>query len=75
MTTLDTLPLGLSCRVTDILAKGPLRQRFFDLGIIGDTKITTLFESPAGDPRAYSIRGAVIALRNSDARKIIVKPI
>jgi len=75
MITLDILPLGHSCRVSDLSAQGHLRQRFFDLGIIRDTEIKALFESPAGDPRAYSVRGATIALRNFDAHKIIVKTI
>lgn len=73
MITLDSLPVGSSCNAQEILAKDPLRQRFFDLGIIPETEITALFQNPAGDPRAYSVRGAVIALRNADAHKIVVK--
>ena len=72
MITLDSLPVGRSCTANTLLVQGDLRQRFFDLGIVPGTEITVLFESPAGDPRAYSIRGAVIALRNQDARKIII---
>jgi ferrous iron transport protein A len=29
-------------------------------------------ESPAGDPKAFLIRGAVIALRSEDSKKVIV---
>ncbi|MBQ4109499.1 MAG: ferrous iron transport protein A [Clostridia bacterium] len=48
-------------------------RRFFDLGIIKNTKIETLMKSPSGDPTAYFIRGAVMALRREDAEKILVK--
>lgn len=48
-------------------------RRFFDLGIIKNTKIETLMKSPSGDPTAYLIRGAVMALRKEDAEKIFVK--
>ncbi|WP_244834204.1 FeoA family protein [Clostridium sp. BJN0001] len=49
-----------------------LRRRFFDLGIIEDTIIEPLFKSPMGDPTAYLIRGAVIALRSDEAEYIRV---
>ncbi|MFY9541538.1 MAG: FeoA family protein, partial [Dethiobacteria bacterium] len=33
-----------------------------------------LLKSPAGDPTAYLIRGAVIALRAQDASQILITP-
>ncbi|AIY84836.1 MAG: ferrous iron transport protein A [Clostridium baratii] len=59
-------------RVININAKGELRRRFFDLGIIEGTNIEVLFKGPFGDPVAYSIRGTVIALREEDGEKIEV---
>jgi len=44
-----------------------------DLGLIIDTVVEAILKSPAGDPVAYSIRGAVIALRSEEANKIIVE--
>ncbi|MBP1890741.1 ferrous iron transport protein A [Clostridium moniliforme] len=58
--------------VSKIWADGELRRRFFDLGIIEGTSIEILYESPFGDPRAYLIRGAVIAIREEDSKKIEV---
>ena len=46
-----------------------------DLGIIYDTEVEALQKSPSGDPVAYYIRGAVIALRSDEASKIIVEEI
>ena len=59
-------------RVININARGELRRRFFDLGIIEGTNIEVLFKGPFGDPVAYSIRGTVIALREEDGEKIEV---
>ena len=35
--------------------------------------VEALHKSPGGDPIAYFIRGAVIALRDEDARKVLVE--
>ena len=49
------------------------RKRLEGLGIIEGARISRLFSAPCGDPRAYSVRGAVAAIRNSDAEHIIVR--
>lgn len=59
-------------RVININARGELRRRFFDLGIIEGTNIEVLFKGPFGDPVAYLVRGTVIALREEDGEKIEV---
>ena len=72
-TSLNYLPEGIKCKVFSILSTGNDRRRMLDLGIINNTNIEVLQKSPYGDPTAYFIRGAVIALRDEDAKKIIVK--
>lgn len=69
---LHKLPVGSVGRVVTITVNGPMRRRMSDLGIIGDTAIEVLQKSPAGNPIAYSVRGAVIAFRNEDAKNIWV---
>ena len=64
---------GMNLKVLALRFKESERRRILDLGIIPGTKIKSLQKSPLGDPGAYFIRGAVIALRNEDARKIIVE--
>lgn len=49
-----------------------LKKRLQDIGLVPGTVVTVMHQSPPGDPRAYLIRGAVIALRNADARLIEV---
>lgn len=47
-------------------------RRMFDLGIIRGSEIKALHKSPTGNLTAYFIKGTVIALRDSDAKNILV---
>ena len=49
-----------------------MRRRMIDLGIVEGTKIECVGRSPSGDPSAYMIRGAVIAIRKRDAKNILL---
>ena len=69
---LNRLPIGRSARVTALRADGPARRRLLDLGIVEGTEIQPLFQSPSGNPVAYRIRGAVIALRADASSGIMV---
>ena len=65
---LSKINLDEEVRVVEIDAEGELRRRFFDLGIIKNTIIEPLYISPFGDPKAYLIRGTVIAIRHDQAK-------
>jgi DtxR family Mn-dependent transcriptional regulator len=55
--------------------RGAERRRFLDLGIIPGTEVVAELRSAGGDPTAYRIRGAVIALRRDQAEFIhVVRP-
>ena len=71
--TLDMLREGESGRVIRLENKGALRRRLQDIGVINGTVIKCVSDSPFGDPRAYLIRGAVIALRNNDSKDIEIQ--
>lgn len=53
--------------------RGAERRRFMDLGILPGTQIRAEMRSPGGDPTAYIIRGAMIALRRTQAEHIKIK--
>ena len=53
--------------------QGVQRRRLLDLGVVPGTEITPELVSSAGDPVAYRIRGALIALRRSQAESITVR--
>lgn len=71
--SLNQLPEGTICIVHSLLSDGNERRRMLDLGIVCGAHAKVLQKSPSGDPIAYLIKGAVIALRNEDAKKILVK--
>ena len=73
VTRLDMLKCGQLAEVLDIDADTPIRRRLFDIGLISKTRVCCVGESVFGDPHAYLIRDAVIALRNEDASKISVR--
>ena len=73
--TLDYLPLDQSAVISSIECKDCLINRIYDMGILKDTVITPLYRSPFGDPTAYLVKNAVIALRNKDSKYITVTPI
>lgn len=50
--------------------RGQQRRRLMDLGIVPGTEIEAELESVSGDPVAYRVRGATIALRKEQADKI-----
>jgi ferrous iron transport protein A len=70
---LHRLPIGCTGRVKELRAKDNARRRMLDLGLISDTVVEALFQSPSGDPIAYQFRGAVIALRSEEAANIMVE--
>lgn len=69
---LAVLPVGESATVTENKAAGSIRRRLLDIGLVKGTRVTCLFQSPGGDPVAYRIRGAVIAIRKRDGAKVMV---
>ena len=73
ITPLHKSPIGKEVTVIAIRFSGIKKKRILDLGIKPNTKITLLQKSPYGNPIAYLVRGAIIAIRNEDARKIIVE--
>lgn len=75
-TLADTRP-GEAARVTGIspACQGSQRRRLLDLGVVRGTEIEAAFSSAAGDPLAYRIRGALIALRREQAEWIRIESV
>lgn len=71
--TLGDLAEGEYAQVESLCTAGTMRRRMQDIGLIRGTGVSCVLKSPAGDPAAYEIRGALIALRREDARKVLVK--
>jgi ferrous iron transport protein A len=54
---------GRTAIITAIRTTNAERRRMLDLGILPGTQIENVMPSPLGDPVAYRIRNAVVALR------------
>jgi DtxR family Mn-dependent transcriptional regulator len=58
----------------DEACQGFTRRRFLDLGLTPGTKISPELDNAFREPRAYRVRGTLIALRNDQANMIWVRP-
>lgn len=67
---LNDLKPGQTASVSSLSVEGTMRRRLQDMGLIEGTRVECIGISPLGDPAAYLIRGAVIALRKKDAGEI-----
>jgi len=70
--SLSEVAPGQSCTVRRLCMSGSMRRRLMDIGMIENTVVTCVGRSPGGDPSAYLIRGAVIAIRAKDGRDVLV---
>lgn len=70
---LSELKPGQEARIHSLLCNGAMRQRFLDLGFLPGVSVSCTGQSPSGDPKAFLIRGAVIAIRSRDSRDILTE--
>ncbi len=72
---LSGLALGESARIVALSRRlqAPERRRLLDLGFVPGTRIEAELTGPGGDPRAYRVRGSVIALRSEQAEGVRVE--
>lgn len=70
---LSALPPGTAARVVQLNTPGDMRRRLLDMGLVEGARVESLFAGPSGDPVAYLVKGAVVALRAEDARTVLVR--
>jgi DtxR family Mn-dependent transcriptional regulator len=73
--TLRDLAPGEAAFVVDLspACRGAQRRRLLDLGVVRGTRVTAEMASAFGDPVAYRIRDALVALRGEQARWVRVE--
>ena len=71
--SLDRLRPGETARLLRLERGCNMRRRLLDIGLTPGVAVECLGISPGGDPRAFLIRGAVLALRREDCRGIILR--
>jgi DtxR family Mn-dependent transcriptional regulator len=73
---LGALPEGREARVVGLLPScvGTERTRLLDLGFVPGSRVRAEMASPLGSPKAYRLRGALVALRPRQADLVVVEP-
>ena len=57
----NDLQMGEVGVITSLMAQGSIKRRLLDIGLVDDTEVQCILNSPSQDPKALVIRGAVIA--------------
>ena len=57
----------------DEACQGFSRRRLMDLGFTEGARVRPMLQTFAGDPRAYEIRGTLVALRREQASQVLVR--
>lgn len=70
MRTLYDLKIDDQAIIKQINCSELVKRRMMDLGIVKGTPIKAILKSPSGNPKAYEVRGSVIAIRSEEAKKI-----
>jgi ferrous iron transport protein A len=72
---LSSLQPGEAGRVRALRCEGFNRRRLLDLGLTPGTVVECAYPGPMGEPTAYLIRGALIALRSEQGDEIEIEPL
>lgn len=52
---------------------GNIKRRLLDLGLVKGASIKPVLISPSNDPRAFEVRGTLIAIRKENAENIFIE--
>jgi len=72
-TTLAKLLPGERGKVTKITARGTLRRRLMDMGVIAGETALVERVAPLGDPMKITVKNYSLSLRKSEAEHIAVE--
>ena len=70
---LNELPINNIGIINDINTNDSFKRRLLNLGIVNGSYIKPLYKAILKDPTAYLVKNSVIALREEDAKNIMVK--
>lgn len=70
---LAELWIGETAVIKKLVAGDHIRRRLLDMGFVEGTRIKCIGSSPSGNPRAFLVKGAVIAIRLEDCRHILTE--
>ena len=70
--TLNNLNLEETAYIVENNIKEKNKQLLTNLGITKNTKIKCLYKSPFKDPTAYLVKNVILAIREEDAKQIMI---
>lgn len=70
LSSLAALDIGESGVISQIELSGAMQRRLAAFGLIEGTDIECVMRAPGGEPSAYRVRGATLALRRRDCERI-----
>jgi len=70
---LDKLSQGTIAVIQDVTGEDPTSMRLMEIGFVAGQPVSRTGQAPAGDPIEYSIGGARVGLRKSEAARVIVQ--
>ena len=72
-TNLSDLKNGEKALIVSSDNEPAMKRRLFDLGFVPGSITECVLTAPLGDPKAYLIKNALIALRQEDSERVRVK--
>lgn len=75
MPSLCDMSPGQHAYIRRLECGGSIRRRLLDIGLVEGTRVECVGRSPFGDPSAFLICGAVIAIRAEDCGNIVIENI
>lgn len=73
--SVSDLKPGQQGKVRQVHAKGAVRQRLLDMGLLPEVVVRFERVAPTGDPIWISLQGSQIALRRSEAESVLVSAV
>jgi len=70
---LSTLRPGQQGVIVRLGAKGPLKRRLLDMGVVRGESIEVVRMAPLGDPVEFLLKGYRLSLRKKEAEQILVE--
>ena len=71
---MSDLAPGRRAIIESVDASGQIGRRLLDLGLLPGTMVRALRKAPLGDPAVFELRGYRLCLRESESRRVRVRP-
>jgi ferrous iron transport protein A len=69
---LSQLPIGAEARVTSVGGTGAVARRLMEMGVVPGVPVRVIKSAPLGGPLEVWVRGYHLALRQAEAKTILV---